>query len=62
MLIQSFIYIKPIKFLEKRPSKIKYNTNNAIHKRYFSLNWHNNYKKEVAKKAINKNDNKKTLK
>lgn len=50
ILTTIFIYIKPIKFLKKNCSKIKYNAKGAIYKRYFDLDWYNNYIKKLSKK------------
>lgn len=56
------MYIRPIKFLEKKSLEIEYNTDNIIYERYFNLDRYDNYKKKVIKKVINKDNNKKTLK
>lgn len=51
-----------IRFLEERFFEIKYNADGTICKKCSGLNWRNNYKEEVAKKAINKDDNNETSK
>lgn len=56
------MYIGLTKFLEKKPLEIKCDADGVICKRCPKLDWRNNHKKEVAKKAINKDSNNETLK
>ena len=64
ILILTIIYIHVglTKLLEKRPFEIKYNFDDAICGNCLGLDWRNNHRKKVAKKAINKNDDEKTPK
>lgn len=56
------MHIEMLKFLQKESSQIEYNADIAFCGRCSGLNWHDNHKKEVAKEAINKDDNNKTPK
>lgn len=53
------MHISLTNFLKEVPSEIRYNADGAICERFFGLNRHHNHEKEVAEKAINKDDNQK---
>lgn len=56
------MHIGLTKFFEEELLEIEYNADNAICGNCLSLDWYNTHEKEVAKKANNKDNNKKILK